>query len=106
MPRSRSPVRRTRRAEPGLAGRLGGFPAPAGDDPPGLPRRPRRARIDGRQQIPGVTRPSPKTSYHFNPVRFAAADLARPHGVDERIAAAGYKDQIRFFMQLIRKRLR
>jgi carboxypeptidase PM20D1 len=40
--------------------------------------------------------------FRFNPVRLTTADLARPHGVDERIAAAGYKDQIRFFMQLIR----
>ncbi len=39
--------------------------------------------------------------YRFQPVPFGAADLARPHGVDERIAISAYADAVRFYERLL-----
>lgn len=43
-----------------------------------------------------------KDSYRFAPMRFRQADLARLHGIDERIAVDNYAEMIRFYVQLIR----
>lgn len=40
--------------------------------------------------------------YRFLPVRLAARDLARLHGVDERIAVADYLQAVRVYAQVIR----
>lgn len=40
-------------------------------------------------------------SYRFMPIRFAAEDLARPHGTDERIAVEQLADMVRFYHRLL-----
>ena len=40
--------------------------------------------------------------FRFTPIRLKTADLARMHGIDERISERGYKDEIRFMVRLIR----
>lgn len=40
-------------------------------------------------------------SYRFMPVRFRPADLARPHGTDERIAVDQLLDMVRFYHRLL-----
>ena len=40
--------------------------------------------------------------YRFEPFRFDASDLKRPHGIDERLGAANYADGVRFYVRLIR----
>jgi carboxypeptidase PM20D1 len=40
--------------------------------------------------------------FRFSPVRARAADLARFHGTDERMAVANYADLIRFYQAMIR----
>jgi carboxypeptidase PM20D1 len=39
--------------------------------------------------------------YRFSPMRVTPADLARVHGVDERIGVAGYGRYVRFYVRLI-----
>lgn len=39
--------------------------------------------------------------YNFLPVQFAASDLERMHGTDERISVAGFADMVRFYRQLL-----
>jgi len=43
-----------------------------------------------------------KNIFRFGPDRMTDEDLKRPHGVNERISEAGYKDGIRFYIRLIR----
>lgn len=45
---------------------------------------------------------APGAVYRFLPVRLRADDRKRVHGIDERIAVAGYGDAIRFYARLIR----
>lgn len=40
--------------------------------------------------------------YNFSPVIYTEKDVERLHGIDERISIEGYKNQIRFFIQLIK----
>jgi len=40
--------------------------------------------------------------YRFVPMRLAAADLARIHGTDERLAVANFAEMVRFYAQLLR----
>ncbi|MCS6912988.1 MAG: M20 family peptidase [Myxococcales bacterium] len=40
--------------------------------------------------------------YRFRPVRYRPPDLARPHGVDERVSIDDHARCIRFFVQLLR----
>jgi carboxypeptidase PM20D1 len=39
--------------------------------------------------------------YRFSPMRVTPADLARVHGVDERIGVAAYGRYVRFYVRLI-----
>jgi carboxypeptidase PM20D1 len=41
--------------------------------------------------------------YRFVPMRLGAADLARIHGTDERLAVANFAEIVRFYAQLLRK---
>jgi carboxypeptidase PM20D1 len=41
-------------------------------------------------------------SYRFEPLRLAASDLERIHGVDERVAVRDYIDMIRFYVAVMR----
>lgn len=43
-----------------------------------------------------------EASYRFLPLRLEPADLARIHGVDERIAIRNYVEIIRFYVELLR----
>ena len=40
--------------------------------------------------------------YRFLPLRLAARDLERMHGLDERVAVRGYHDAVRTYRELIR----
>ncbi len=42
-----------------------------------------------------------KELYRFEPFRYDASDLKRPHGIDERMSVAGYADGVRFQVRLI-----
>jgi carboxypeptidase PM20D1 len=42
------------------------------------------------------------SSYRFLPLTLTAEDLGRVHGVDERVAVAGYAQLIRFYVQFLR----
>jgi len=46
--------------------------------------------------------PLVQSSYRFLPVSLAADDLARIHGVDERISVANYERLIRFYVEFLR----
>ncbi len=39
--------------------------------------------------------------YRFGPLRFAADDLKRAHGTNERIGADDYVDSVRFYIRLL-----
>jgi carboxypeptidase PM20D1 len=41
-------------------------------------------------------------NYRFEPLRLAASDLERIHGVDERVAVRDYVDMIRFYIAVMR----
>lgn len=41
--------------------------------------------------------------YRFGPYRFDPSDLARAHGIDERVAVRDHADAIRFYAQLLRE---
>jgi carboxypeptidase PM20D1 len=45
---------------------------------------------------------APGAVYRFIPVRMRPEDRRRVHGIDERIAVAGYEDAVRFYARLIR----
>jgi carboxypeptidase PM20D1 len=44
--------------------------------------------------------------YRFMPIRFKQADLALPHGTNERIAAAQLVDMVRFYHRLLQQSAR
>ncbi len=39
--------------------------------------------------------------YRFSPYRFGPGDLARTHGIDERVSVAGHAQAIGFYVRLI-----
>jgi carboxypeptidase PM20D1 len=40
--------------------------------------------------------------YRFTALRFAAEDLKRLHGVDERVSVTGYKELVSFYLLFLR----
>ena len=42
-------------------------------------------------------------AYRFTPFRLGAADMARIHGTDERVAASDYPELIRFYVSLMQR---
>ncbi len=86
-------------------------PSPVGDEAWWLLERTIRECFEGVHVAPGLVlggtdsrhyrRLSPNV-YRFSPMRVTAQDLARIHGVDERISVHDYLQMIRFFVQLLR----
>lgn len=52
---------------------------------------------DGRHYVPLTD-----NVYRFAPLRAGPQDLARAHGIDERIATANYEECVRFYAQFLR----